>query len=169
MAEKNPVMELQKQFSSEDAKPTAWSDARGQMEKAEIYWLTTVRPDGHPHTTPLVGVWLDGAMYFCTGPTERKAKNLEHNSHCIIMTGCNSLSEGLDIVVEGDAVVVHDEALLQRLAAAYASKYEPPFHFTVRDGAFDGDGGLAPVYRITPAEVFGFGKGKSFSQTRWRF
>ena len=92
------------------------------MEKAEIYWLTTVRPDGHPHTTPLVAVWLDGDYYFCTVPTERKAKNLEHNSHCIIMTGCNSLSEGLDIVVEGDAIVVHDEALLQRLAAVYASK-----------------------------------------------
>ena len=33
MAEKNPVTELQKQFSSEDAKPTAWSDARDKWKR----------------------------------------------------------------------------------------------------------------------------------------
>ena len=44
-----------------------------------------------------------------------------------------------------------------------------PFHFTVRDGAFHGEGGLALVYEVIPAKAFGFGKGESFSQTRWRF
>jgi hypothetical protein len=29
--------------------------------------------------------------------------------------------------------------------------------------------GSALVYRVAPTAVFAFGKGKQFSQTRWRF
>ena len=75
-----------------------------------MFWVTTVRPDGRPHVTPLIAVWLDGALYFCTGPTERKAKNLLRNQNCILTTGCNKRNEGLDIVIEGQAVRVTDGA-----------------------------------------------------------
>ena len=154
MAVKNPVAELEPQFSSDDATLTPW---------AEVYWLATVRP----HVTPVLSVWLDGALYFCTGQSERKAKNLARNSHCVITTGCNALNEGLDLVVEGEAARVSDEARLQHVADTYESKYG--WHFTVRDGTFHGDGGnVALVYEVPPTTAFGFGKGK-FSQTRWRF
>jgi general stress protein 26 len=161
-----PMAELQPQFSSDGAAPTSWAEARGHLEKAEIYWLATVRPDGRPHVTPLLSVWLDGALYFCTGPDERKAKNLAHNPHCVITTGCNVLS-GLDLVVEGAAVEVSDEVRLQRVAEIYASKYD--WHYTVREGALYGEGGRTLVYEVAPATAFGFGKGEQFSQTRWRF
>lgn len=167
MAGKEPTTELQ-QFSSDDATPTPWSEARERLETAEVYWLSTVRPDGRPHVTPLVSVWLDGALYFATGSSERKAKNLALNPHCVITTGCNVL-EGLDLVVEGEAAVMRDEDTLRRVADRYASKYDPPFRFTVRDLAFHGEGGAAVVYRVTPTKAFGFGKGEPFSQTRWRF
>lgn len=169
MAEIEPATELHPQFSSKDAPPTPWADAHEHLEKADVYWLSTVRPDGRPHVTPMVAVWLDEALYFCTGPGERKAKNLADNAHCVITTGCNALAEGLDLVVEGDAVQVSDEARLRRVAERYASKYDPPFHFTVRDGAFYGEGGEALVYEVKPSVAFGFGRGDSFSQTRWRF
>ncbi len=163
----NVVAELDSRFSSDDAAPTPWAQARERLANAEVYWLSTVRPDGRPHVTPLIAVWLDDALHFCTGPSERKARNLAHNAHVTIATGCNALNEGLDLVVEGDAVAVSDEGKLQRLADLYAAKYEG-WHFTVRDGAFYGDGGRALVFEIAPATVFGFGKGEQFSQTRWR-
>ncbi len=167
-AMKDPTAELDPQFSSSGATPTSWAEARGYLEQAEVFWLTTVRPDGRPHITPLVAVWLDGTLYFCTSTGERKAKNLARNPHCIALTGCNTL-EGLDLVVEGDATRVSDEATLRRVAEAYAAKYPPPFHFTVHDGAFDnGAGEMAWVYKVTPATAFGFRKGEAFSQTRWR-
>jgi hypothetical protein len=171
MTDKEPVGELEPQFSSVDATPTPWAEARERLEKAEVYWLSTVRPGGRPHVTPLVSIWLDGALYFASGPSERKAKNLARNPHCVITTGRNVL-DGLVLVIEGDAAVVSEEAKLRRVADRYASKYDPPFHFTVRDGAFygeDGEGGAAVVYQVTPTKAFGFGKGESFSQTRWRF
>ncbi|MHB8574997.1 MAG: pyridoxamine 5'-phosphate oxidase family protein [Dehalococcoidia bacterium] len=162
-----PVVELNPEFSSADATATPWAEARGVLEAAEVFWLVTVRPDGRPHVTPLLSVWLDGALYFCTGESERKAKNLLHNAHCILLTGCNTL-KGLDLVVEGDAVPVSDEARLKRVAERYATKYG--WHYEVRDGAFHGDSGnIALLYQLVPVKVLGFGKGKVSSQTRWRF
>ncbi len=73
--------------------PDTWSEGRERLEGAEVYWISTVRPDGRPHVTPLLSVWLDGALYFCTGPDERKAKNLVRNPHCILTTGCNALDD----------------------------------------------------------------------------
>jgi nitroimidazol reductase NimA-like FMN-containing flavoprotein (pyridoxamine 5'-phosphate oxidase superfamily) len=144
---------------------------RGDLQDAQVFWLSTVRPGGRPHVTPLLGVWLDGALYFCTGPTERKAKNLAQNPQCVLTTGCNQL-DGLDLVVEGEAAKVSDEAELRSVADTYETKYGR--HFTAPEGTWFGLGdniraGAALVYRVTPSTAFGFGKGKQFSQTRWRF
>ena len=165
-----PVVKLDARFSSEGATPTAWVDAQGRLAGAQVFWLTTVRPDGRPHVTPLLSIWLDGALYFCTGRGERKAKNLAQNPHCILTTGCNALDEGLDLVVEGDAAKVSDDARLRRVADAYESKYGSEWHFDVRDGAFRNDAGdEALVFEVAPSTAFGFGKGELYSQTRWRF
>jgi pyridoxine/pyridoxamine 5'-phosphate oxidase len=170
MIGKEPSAELDPQFSSPDATATPWLDAVGYLEKAEVFWLSTVRPDGRPHVTTLLAVWLDTALYFCTGASERKAKNLAHNAHCILTTGSSALNEGLDLVVEGAAVRVSDAARLQRVADAYEAKYGSDWRFDVRDGAFEGnDGNVALVFEVAPTTAFGFGKGTTFSQTRWRF
>jgi Pyridoxamine 5'-phosphate oxidase len=136
---------------------------RRQLERAEVSWLSTVRPDGRPHVTPMVSVWLNGALYFSTGPTERKAKNLAKNSHCIITTGCNVLSEGLDVVVEGEAAMVKDKA------DTFAAKYAPPFRFSARDFAGYGEGGETLVFEVAPTRVFGYERGEHYSATRFRF
>lgn len=168
MAAHEPMAELDVRFSSDGAAPSVWADAQRGLEEAEVYWLSTVRPDGRPHVTTLISIWLDGALYFCTGPTERKAQNLAANKNCILTTGCN-VEDGLDLVVEGDAVRVGDNRELQRIADAYESKYGSGWHFDVRDGAFLSEGGEAHVFRVSPSKVFGFRKGGVYSQTRWRF
>jgi uncharacterized pyridoxamine 5'-phosphate oxidase family protein len=169
MTHKEPVAELAAPFSSPDATLTPWTHAREQLEQAEIFWLSTVRPDGRPHVTPLLAVWQEDALYFCTGETERKAKNIAQNTHCILTTGCNSLKEGLDLVIEGDAVQESNHAILQRIADCYEAKYGSEWRFTVQDGAFSGDGNVALVYKVVPTTAFGFGRGATYSQTRWRF
>lgn len=164
----DPVAELDARYSAEGARAPEWSDARARLAAAEVFWLSTVRPDGRPHVTPLLSVWLDGALHFCTGPDERKARNLAANPHCVLTTGCNALSEGLDLVVEGHAVRVTDEAKLVSLAGTYETKYGSDWHFDVRDGAFHGDGGEALVFEVAPVTAFAFTKG-DYAQTRWRF
>ncbi|RAY12586.1 pyridoxamine 5'-phosphate oxidase family protein [Actinomadura craniellae] len=168
MAKEPFDVELDLRFSREGASAAPWSEGRRLLAEAELYWLTTLRPDGRPHTTPLVAVWHADRMYFCSGPGERKVGNLSGDSRCILMTGCNRLRSGLDIVLEGDAVRVTDDAELGRVAEVYRAKYSEEWHFKVRDGAFHGMVGETWVYALAPVTVFGFGKDE-FSQTRWRF
>jgi uncharacterized pyridoxamine 5'-phosphate oxidase family protein len=164
-----PKIELVQAFSSPDASPRPWAEACALLRQAELYWLSTVRPDGRPHVTPLIGVWVDDALYFCTGPEERKAKNLAQNRSCVLTTGCNALDEGVDVAVEGGAVNVRDEAKLQRVADAYVAKYGAVWTFTVADGAFHHEGGTALVFEVAPVAAFAFGKGEPYSQTRYQF
>jgi nitroimidazol reductase NimA-like FMN-containing flavoprotein (pyridoxamine 5'-phosphate oxidase superfamily) len=164
--------ELDARFSSPGAKPTEWPQALKELAEAEVFWLSTVRPDGRPHVTPLLSVWHNDALYFSTGPEERKAKNLEQNPYCALTTGRNDLDDTLDIVVEGVAEKIDDEEELRRVADAFESKYGT--HFTAPEGTWFGLGdairaGDVLLYRVTPTTVLGFGKGRQFSQTRWRF
>jgi hypothetical protein len=116
-------------------------------------------------------MWLDGSLYFCTGPDEQKAKNIEANPHCVLTTGNDRFRSGLDVVVEGSAVRTTDDSLLRRLAALWTAKLE--WAFDVSDGAFHDPGtetgGTAHVYAVAPTKVLAFGKGEPFSQTRYRF
>ncbi|MEU2430036.1 pyridoxamine 5'-phosphate oxidase family protein [Streptomyces sp. NPDC007861] len=165
-----PRTDLDPRYSSPAATPTPWSDAVALLEKAEVFWLSTVRPDGRPHVTPLLCPWLDGALYFTTGEDERKARNLAANPHVVLTTGTNTSGGGCDLVVEGEAVRIGDEERLGRLAEAWEAKYGPVWHFEVRDGAFHSPGGgRALVFEVAPATAFGFAKGDVYGQTRWRF
>ena len=166
-----PFTELSGTFSSPGATPADWSQARDELAGAPVYWLSTVRPDGRPHVTPLLGIWLEGALYFCTGASERKAKNLGENSQCVLTTGESTL-DGLDLVIEGTAELVREHAELGRVADTYESKYGS--HFVAPDGTWSGLGDAIRraevlVYRVEPETGFGFGKGERFSQTRWSF
>src|SRR4051794_25784659 len=121
---RQPVTTLDTRFSEPDASPTAWAETLRALEAAELFWITTVRADGRPHVTPLVAVWLEDAAYFTTGAAEQKAVNLAANPRVILTTGCNTWDRGLDVVVEGAAERVTDDALLHRLAAAWAGKWD---------------------------------------------
>ena len=177
MSREEPTTELDPRFSSDDAAPTSWAEGREILGTAQVYWLSTVRPDGRPHVTPLLAVLFDGALHFCTGPDERKAKNLAQNPRCTLTTGCNTLGEGLDLVVEGEASRLTDAAGLGRVADAFLSKYGEDWRFEVRGGGFyhdpgtlrGDDPGAAWVFEVRPREIFGFAKGETFGQTRWRF
>jgi nitroimidazol reductase NimA-like FMN-containing flavoprotein (pyridoxamine 5'-phosphate oxidase superfamily) len=108
-----PITTIDTRYSDPDAVATAWEETRRVLEAAEVSWLTTVRADGRPHVTPVVTVWFEGAIHFSTADTEQKAINLLGNPHVILTTGCNQWNEGLDVVVEGDAVRVSDQDQLE--------------------------------------------------------
>jgi hypothetical protein len=84
--------------------------------------------------------------------------------------------DGLDVVVEGEAVRVRDESKLRAVAGAVATKYADgaglgdDWRFTVRDGAFAGPGGnKAHLFELVPSRGYAFGKGQTFSHTRFQF
>lgn len=44
--------------------------------EAECAWLTTLRPDGSPHTTPVWFVVVDGAFWIASAAANQKIKNV---------------------------------------------------------------------------------------------
>jgi general stress protein 26 len=160
---------LDERFSAPGAPATPWDETERALAEAELYWLTTVRKDGRPHVTPLVGVLHDGAMHFCTGVGEQKARNLDHSDRVALTTGMNTWARGLDVVVEGNAVRVTDDDALRRAADAYLAKYGDAWRFEVVDGAFrHGSEDPAALFRIEPSKVLAFAK-DPHAQTTYRF
>jgi nitroimidazol reductase NimA-like FMN-containing flavoprotein (pyridoxamine 5'-phosphate oxidase superfamily) len=167
---RQPVTELDPRFSDQKAVATGWEETRRVLEDAELFWITTVRVDGRPHVTPLVAVWLDDAIHFATGAGEQKAVNLRTSQNVILTTGCNDWEQGLDVVVEGEAVQVIDERVLERLAEAWAAKWDARWQYEVHKRSFRHEGGSEAVlvFAVKPAKVLAFAKG-TFGQTRHQF
>jgi general stress protein 26 len=163
-----PRTDLDTRFSDPAAPPSSWEDTLEAIEQAQIFWISTVRRDGRPHVTPLVAVWLDGALHFCTGPDEQKALNLAANPRVALTTGTNDWQSGLDVVVEGEATRVTEAPLLERLAAAWAQKWDGQWQYEVDGDGFRHHAGTALVFAVRPAKVLAFSKGP-FSHTRHRF
>lgn len=169
MAEREPTAELDEDYSEPGAPPSPWADVRAVLEASEMSWLSTVRRDGRPHVTPLPAIWLDGALHICTGEHEQKAVNLAREPRCVVATGRNEYRSGLDVVVEGEAARVTDDARLHELAALWKSKLD--WDYVVADGGFREPGfehGPALVYAVAPVKVLAFGK-SPYTQTRYRF
>jgi general stress protein 26 len=164
-----PTATLDARFSAPAAAALPWADVERRIADAGTYLLTTVRTDGRPHLTTLFGIWDEGALHFCTGPTEQKARNLEGNRQVALAIATDVADAGVDVVVEGVAEPVHDHARLQRLADLWAATYGEEWRFEVADGAFAHDeGGRADVYAVVPRRVLAFGK-SPYSHTSFRF
>jgi nitroimidazol reductase NimA-like FMN-containing flavoprotein (pyridoxamine 5'-phosphate oxidase superfamily) len=135
-----------------------FSHAEQRLTKSRNYWICTSRPDGRPHSIPVWGFWIDGAVHFGTARSSRKALNLSHNPAVSI-----HLDSGDDVVIlEGTAVEVDltDKATRKRLDAASRAKYKMPM--VILPGSV--------VYSVRPRVVLAWTE-KDFphNATRWEF
>jgi general stress protein 26 len=169
-----PQSKVDERFSGPDATTTPWEVVREQLEEAQLFWITSVRANGQPHMTPLVAVWMDGALYFSTGENEQKALNLKTNPHVILATGHSDWDSGMDVVVEGSAVLVNDNEALSRAAQVWTTKWDGGWNYVVSDGYFFHPGSDVEkdekihVYEVRPTKVLSFTKG-TFNHTSHRF
>jgi PPOX class probable F420-dependent enzyme len=133
-----------------------WSWAKQRLEQSHNYWVSTVRPDGAPHTMVVWGLWLDGAFYFSTGAQSRKARNLKENPRCNICT--ERANEA--VVLEGRAEIVRDRDLLRRFFRRYEKKYDWDMSEMQEE----------PVFAVRPLVAFGlFEKQYMETATKWTF
>ena len=161
MPTRTPRADFDSRYSDPQASATDWQDAREVLATTELSWLTTVRPDGRPHSTPLITVWHDDAVHF---------KNLDANPYVVLAAGPNAYADGLDVVLEGEARQILDREKLADLAEAWVAKYGEEWRFDVAADGFrhSSDEGFADVFRIEPKTAFAFGK-DPYSQTAFRF
>ena len=99
-----------------------WSHAEKRLAASRNYWICTARPDGRPHSIPVWGFWMDGALYFGSARASRKARNLAHNPAISV-----HLESGDDVVIlEGTAVEVTDKSTFKKLGSECKKKYKMP-------------------------------------------
>lgn len=138
-----------------------WSWAEQRLKKSHNYWITTVKPDGSPHTMVVWGLWIEGRLLFSTGSGSRKARNLALNPNCVVCT--EHAHEA--VIVEGTAEIADVEAR-RKLLGRYGKKYE----WDMSTMADDILSMKEPVFAVRPRVVYGLWEkhfqGKS---TRWRF
>jgi hypothetical protein len=79
--------------------------------------VATANRDGSPHLTGVGALWVSGAFYFQTGETTRKGRNLAGNPRCSLSVA----TDEFDLVVDGDANLVDDPALVVDLAGRWAA------------------------------------------------
>jgi pyridoxamine 5'-phosphate oxidase-like protein len=139
----------------------AWSWAERRLKKSHNYWITTVKPDGSPHTMVVWGLWQDGRFVFSTGSKSRKAQNLAKNSNCIVCT--ENAAEA--VIVEGIAEIA-DVETRRKMIPPYQRKYDWDLS-SMKDDMLSMK---EPVFAVRPRVVFALWEkhfqGKS---TRWEF
>ncbi|MGH9092336.1 MAG: pyridoxamine 5'-phosphate oxidase family protein [Acidimicrobiales bacterium] len=161
--------------------PLHWDDVRAVMETdltqapgsggpdRHTFWLSTVDADGRPHVTGVGAFWTGGRYCFTGGPRSRKIRNIERDPRCALAVA----APGYDLVVEGRAARVTDEAALRGIATAFARGGWSP---TVADGGFTHEysapsAGPPPwhVYGLTPEAVYATKTTGPSGATRWTF
>nr|WP_091291222.1 pyridoxamine 5'-phosphate oxidase family protein [Amycolatopsis xylanica] len=133
------------------------------------FFVSTVRPDGRPHSAGVGAIWVDNALYFVSGPGTRRARNLAANPACAVSVRLR----GIDLVLEGDAHRVTDPSTLEQIAAVYRSGGWPA---SVEGDAFTApysapSAGPAPwhLYRLTLHTAFGVATAAPYGASRWDF
>jgi hypothetical protein len=153
--------------------PIPWEKVTAQLEGQQPpdvrCFLATTHPDGRPHLAGVGALWDEGKVYIVSGPGTRKSRNLAENPDCAVSMAFPTM----DLVFEGTAERVTDEATLQRLATRYADTGWPA---RVEDHAFTYDysapsAGPPPwnLYAIAPVTIYGVLAAEPGGATRWRF
>lgn len=149
-----------------------WERALTLLEANDSsFFLGTADANGKPHGAGIGALWRDGELWFVSGPSTRKSRNLATNPACMF---CAKL-EGLDLVLEGEAVRVTDRSILDRVAEHYREHGWPA---EVDD---TGEGFTAPynapaagpspwyLYRLQIHTAFGTATTEPYGTSRWRF
>ena len=122
----------------------AWDIVEDWLEKAQTYWVSTVRPEGRPHVSPIWGVWVDRSCWLEGSPATRRSQNLVANPEVTVHVSL--LDDGpweKVAIVEGraESAVTPAPDLANRLVEAYAAKYEERFAYRPDPHQWD-EGGL---------------------------
>ncbi|MBS1791231.1 MAG: pyridoxamine 5'-phosphate oxidase family protein [Acidobacteria bacterium] len=136
----------------------AWSHVTERMTAAQNYWITTVSPDGHPHATPVWGLWVDDKLYFGGGVMTKRSRNLNENPAV-----CVHLESGSDVIIlQGAAhpMAKPDAELIARLIDMSGEKYG----YKPKPEEYGGPGGFV----FYPSMVLAWTQFPK-DATRWRF
>ena len=144
--------------------PLAWGHAEERLQRARNYWIATTRPDGRPHAAPVWGVWVQGSLYFGTGRSSVKGRNLARSPELVVhLESADDL-----LIVEGEVEEVRNRVSLEAIDVAYRAKYSMGVVEAADEGETGDDG--AVWYMVRPRKAHAWLENDfPNTATRWRF
>lgn len=99
-----------------EAEVDAYLDARREWAV-----LTTIGPDGSPHSVPLGYFRLGGELYLGVKEGTQKVRNLERNPRAaVLVTAAKDGGEVSGVLIQGEGALIRDSEERLRLAQAAA-------------------------------------------------
>jgi PPOX class probable F420-dependent enzyme len=136
--------------------PWAWAEER--LGSSRNYWVTTLWPDGRPHSMPVWGAWDGEAFWFSSSVRSRKARNVAAEPRCVVTT--EDATE--PVVLEGSAEIVTERAAIAAFAELMNVKYQAGMTVGFLDPAVNA------TIRVRPRWAFGIAHDDfTGSPTRW--
>ena len=134
-------------------------------------WLATINADGTPHVTGIGALWVDGAFWFETGNSTRKARNIARDPRCTLSVA----TQEFDVVIDGEAHLVTDPSTVAAMAKRWADEGWPArvddtgLALTAEYSA--PSAGPPPwfVYKLTPRAATALLTVEPGGATRWTF
>jgi len=138
-----------------------WSKINHFLLAFRSIWLSTTRPDGRPHAVPVWYIWDGRNLYFISDRRLQKSRNLAIQPWCVVHAG-----DGDDVIIlEGPVEIVTDREELEKVDAAYRTKYVDP-----------GSGAQATIfepgadlYRVNVKRVMAWEYATVANRTDWKF
>jgi PPOX class probable F420-dependent enzyme len=106
--------------------------ATERVNEAEIAWLTTLRPDGSPHTTPVWFVHIAGLIWVATGTQNTKVRNVAQDPR--VSLAIDGTADA-PLVAQGAAALIDTADAEPRVSAAFSAKYDG---WDIHDTSVDG-------------------------------
>jgi hypothetical protein len=128
-AKEKPVSEIKitrplfpKGYVDNPISSLTWDYVVQRLTDSKNYWLSSVRPDGRPHSIPRWGVFINDKLYYDGSPETIHARNILKNSRVTL-----HLESGDEALIAEGTSAPHekpDPELANQLAASYCAKYE---------------------------------------------
>ena len=139
-----------------------WNWAEDRLKQSRQFWIATTRPDRRPHVMVVWALWMNGALYFSTGKTSRKARNLAKNPNCTMCA--ENAAEA--VILDGKVKSERDVEVIRAFIRLYEKKYK----FKLGEMGEDWLALKEPVFYLQPKVAFGLWEKKfPTSATRWIF
>jgi nitroimidazol reductase NimA-like FMN-containing flavoprotein (pyridoxamine 5'-phosphate oxidase superfamily) len=100
------------------SQPTS-SEILTRLESQQNIWFCSVRPNGHPHLTPVWFVWHADKFFCGIDPHSVKSRNIHQNPHVVL-----ALEDGTHPVICEGTVRVVAPPYSEDLLAVFFKKYE---------------------------------------------